>query len=130
MATVCKCSRAMVTFFCSTVFSLRQTPCLRDRSLQKPSCSAQLKGQGRPSLTPVRFWLGQVDPLLFFLSYSLGAGGSPREATRINRLKKYGNFGNKWLADVCGTSYFFCSQKNSADIMLSSVWRCERFYWS
>ena len=34
------------------------------------------------SLTPVGFWLGQVGPLLSSLSYSLGAGGSRREATR------------------------------------------------
>ena len=32
---------------------------------------------------PSRLWLGQVRPLLSSLSSSLGAGGSPREATRI-----------------------------------------------
>ena len=49
------------------------------------TCLAQLKakGQGRPSLTPVGFWLGQVGPLLSSLSYSLGAGGSRRQATRL-----------------------------------------------
>ena len=42
------------------------------------------QGQGRPSLTPVGFWLGQIFPLLCSLSYySPGAGGSRREATRI-----------------------------------------------
>ena len=50
-----------------------------------PTCpiATQLKGQGRPSLTPVGFWLGQVGPLLSYLSYSLGAGGSHRKATRM-----------------------------------------------
>ena len=42
------------------------------------------QGQGRPSLTPVGFWLGKIFPLLCSLSYySPGAGGSRREATRI-----------------------------------------------
>ena len=37
--------------------------------------------QGRLSLIPVGFWLGQVGPLLSSLSYSLSAGGTRREAT-------------------------------------------------
>ena len=50
--------------------------------------SAPLKArQGRPSLTPASFWLGQVGPLLSSLSYSLGAGGSCHEVTRIRFLK-------------------------------------------
>ena len=40
-----------------------------------------LKVGWRPSSTPLGFWLGQVGPLLSSLSYSLGAGGSCREAT-------------------------------------------------
>ena len=35
---------------------------------------------------PFGFWLGQVGPLLSSLSCSLGAGGSRREATRINQM--------------------------------------------
>ena len=48
----------------------------------RPLLLRSTKGQGRPSLTPVGFWLGQVGPLLSSLFYSLGAGGSRREATR------------------------------------------------
>ena len=50
---------------------------------QVGSCSAQLKAKDGPSLTSVGFWLCQVGPLLSSLSYSLGAGGSRREATWI-----------------------------------------------
>ena len=48
-----------------------------------PKCSAQLKSQGRPSLPPVGFGWAKCARLVFFLSNSLGAGGSCREATRI-----------------------------------------------
>ena len=49
-----------------------------------PKCSAQLKSQGRPSLPPVGFGWAKCARLVFFLSNSLGAGGSCREAIRIN----------------------------------------------
>ena len=39
--------------------------------------------QGRLSLIPVGFWLGQVGPLLSSLSFSLSAGGTRREATPV-----------------------------------------------
>ena len=48
---------------------------------QVSSCSPRLKAKDGQGLTPLAFWLGEAGLLLSSLSYSLGAGGSRREAT-------------------------------------------------
>ena len=49
---------------------------------------APVRGQARSAkFDPSQLWLGQAGPLLSSLSYSLSAGGSRREATRIRFLK-------------------------------------------
>ena len=70
-------------------WGLNATRCMclcRDQAAHaKPNLRSNLPSQlaqfvGRPSLTPVGFWVGQVDPRLS----SLGGGGSCREGSRIN----------------------------------------------
>ena len=75
--------------------------------------SVQVSGQGRPSLTPVGCWLGQVGPLLSSPSHSLGGGRfSSRSDSNIIRQSVAGPLhvlrntfhlhNHHWLLNICG----------------------------
>ena len=75
--------------------------------------SVQVSGQGRPSLTPVGRWLGQVGPLLSSPSHSLGGGRfSSRSDSNIIGQSVAGPLhvlrntfhlhNHHWLLNICG----------------------------